>query len=169
MGKVLWIHVLRDHVGLGAVVAALLKPLLGNSGALLYWIATVGMDVDHYLSFVARSGLRDLCAVGKMLRYHRRLFEAVREGKFLTLDLFHTVEFLGILAWATWMWPSLWLRAILWGCLIHFVTDIVHLARHGRAFVRATSVIEYWIRRRRMAARGLFPHRRFQEILRDLA
>ena len=168
MGRSLAIHVFRDHVGLGALVAGFLYWPLGAKGALVFWLAAVLVDLDHHWNFVWRSGLRDLFNIRKMFAFHGLIFGS-RPGKdFLGIDPLHTLEFLLLLFFLKVLFPSWVLHSIFLGCVVHFLTDIVHQIRHGRTFVRAYSFIEYAIRRRRLVARGLSPDRPFEEALRRL-
>ena len=165
MGRRLAIHVVRDHMALGALVAMLLKPALGVDGALIFWLATVLMDLDHHLVFIWRSGWRNVVRIDHMLRYVRFIFESTPDHALVALDPFHTLEVLALLYGAGILWPSVWLRALGLGCAVHFVTDVVHQIRHRRAFTRAYSLIEYLIRRRQLVAAGMAPDRPFQEAI----
>lgn len=162
------LHVVRDHGLLGGFVAWALHPLLGKEAAVLFWVATVLMDLDHYVSFVARCGIRSVFQVRKMFLFHQLLFERAAEKGFLTMDPLHTLEVLAFITGAGIFWPLPWLRAMAYGFWLHFVTDLVHLARHGRSFARANSFLEYWIRRRRLAEEGVSPECVYQEVLNRL-
>lgn len=165
MGPRLWHHVVRDHLLLGGIAALVMAPWLGAGGALIFWVVTVFMDVDHHLMFIWRSGWRNLFRVDRMLRYVRALFETKPDQALLALDPLHTVEVLAVVYGLSVRWPAVWLQAIWWGCLLHFVTDIVHQVRHGRPFTRAYSIVEYAIRRRRLVASGFSPDRLLQQAV----
>lgn len=156
---------MRDHVLFGGLMALGLSPWLGIGGALSCWVTTVFIDVDHHVMFIWRGGWRSWWRVDRMLRYVRAVFESAPDRTLVALDPFHTLEVLVLLtAMAMWQ-PSAWWQGIGCGAWLHFITDMVHQARHGRAFTRAYSWVEYLLRRRRLAAEGLDPDRLFNEAV----
>ena len=165
----LLIHVLRDHCLLGAAAAFCARPFLGTRGAVIFWLATILIDLDHHLDFVLRSGFKDLFRVRKMFQYHRFLFEAARGKEFLAVSVFHSLECLAILAWLSRILKSASLGAVFWGFLWHYLTDLVHLIIKGRTFARAYSLCEYVIRYQRLKMAGIPPGRIQQQVLAGLS
>jgi hypothetical protein len=169
MGRALLMHVLRDHVGIGGALALCASPLLGPTGALVFWLTTIFIDADHHAAFVWRTGWRNLFRIRLMLAYHRVLFETRPGRDFVALSPFHTVEVLVLLALASHIWPGPITRGVLWGSVAHVITDVVHLIRAQRPFARAHSVCEYFIRRQRLIASGFTPDRPFHDAWRQVA
>lgn len=146
----LLVHVLRDHALLGGAAAAGVWAAADARAALLFWLANILIDADHYLHFLLATRFAQWTP-GDMFRFHQRLFEEARRPDFYVLELFHTAEFAAVAAAAAWLLaPSLW--PAVFGGLFHIAVDWVHLARHGMLGKRANSVIEYlWKTRLRRA------------------
>ena len=68
--RVLMIHVVRDHLLLGALVAALLAPGQGVAWAVAFWAASVLVDVDHHLHFLQFAGWRRWLDFRGMFRFN---------------------------------------------------------------------------------------------------
>ncbi len=154
MSRPLSHHVLRDHVLIGAAAALVFARSWGSQAGVLFWLANILIDGDHYLHFLIYNGLRDWTP-GAMMRFHQALFVQAAREDFLAIEAFHTAEFVALAACAAWRWP--WLRPIFWGGLFHIVVDFVHLALHGIFAKRANSFLEFWLRCRRLKTRGLNP------------
>ncbi|MFQ5735248.1 MAG: hypothetical protein ACE5GY_00110 [Thermodesulfobacteriota bacterium] len=154
----------RDHVIYGGAAAAALYPVLG-SGSLVFWGASVLIDVDHYIDFVYHNGLKDLSFM-RMLEYHAVLRRWWRRPEFLNIEVFHTVEAIAPLALLSWWSGSPPLEAATLGMLFHIVLDTSSLVLSGVPFIRAHSVVEYIIRKRLLARRGLDPAALCKEAIR---
>ncbi len=125
------------------------------------------MDADHYLDYVYHNGLTDL-SVSNSMRYHRVLRAWWRRPEFLNLSVFHTVEFVGALG-ILYTWTGApWLGAALWGLVFHMGVDTLYLAAHKGLTLRAYSVVEYYLRKRRLLARGLSPEKMYAEAVRSV-
>lgn len=155
---------LRDHVITGAVGAAVLFPLLGTN-SLVFWLASIFIDLDHYFDFLWNNRFTDF-GVKSMFRYHGWLKDRWHRPEFLNIELFHTVEFLGpLLIIAIWT-DSGPLLALWLGCIFHCVLDIIYLAANRVLPIRAHSFTEYFIRKRLLAKKGLRPGDLYQEAVR---
>ena len=154
----------REHVWLGGGVAAALSPVLGVEESAVFWAATVLIDVDHHWDYVYRNGFTDW-SLRRALAFHRFLFGTLRRPEFLALNLFHTVEWFALaIAAGAWLGSSAVLAAVL-GMLFHLALDLAWLGWHGATFKRALSVVEYVIRRRGLARRGLDVDAVYREAL----
>ena len=164
--KLLSSHVFRDHVLIGGIAAFLVSPIFGFWGAGSFWAATVLIDIDHYMKFVYYTGFK-VFGVTPMLQYHDKVFEYKHHPELLSLEIFHTAEFLVFLgAIAIWFAPSL--LPVFWGCVFHIVVDFVHLGRFKILEKRTHSFFEYFWRRRKMLAQGKNPDYVFKTALRLL-
>jgi hypothetical protein len=143
--RVLMTHVVRDHVLLGALVAALLAPLYGVAWALAFWAASILIDVDHHLHFLRFAGWRRWLDFRGMLRFNAHLFAAIRRNDYLVLEVFPTAEAVALLAALAWGVSPL-LQPVFWGVCFHLVVDVVHLSRQGTPRARAWSFVEYAVR-----------------------
>ena len=145
----------RDHVILGGVAAGALYPVLGVN-ALLLWIASFAVDIDHYLDFVYHNGFTDF-SFARMFEYHAALNALGDRPEFLNVSIFHTVEFVVPLYAVAAYTGSRAVAAVFWGILVHIALDAIHLLRRRVFFKRSHSIMEYLIRRRRLVRRGLSP------------
>lgn len=164
--KLLFKHVLRDHIFVGTVASLLTWPFLGSWGALLFWMGTILIDSDHYIKFVYYTGFK-VFGIGPMFQYHEKLFEYRHHPEFLAVELFHTAEFFiifGIIAF--FLAPAL--IQVFWGCAFHIVVDYIHLRRHGILKTRANSFLEYFQRRKKMLREGKNPDTVFEASLQSL-
>ena len=145
----------RDHVILGGVAAGALYPTMGPNAVLL-WIASFTVDIDHYLDFVYHNGFTDF-SFTRMFEYHAALSALDARPEFLNVSIFHTVEFMAPLYAVAAYTGSGAVAAVFWGILIHITLDAINLLRR-RAFLKRThSIIEYLIMRRLLINRGFQP------------
>ncbi|MEE9614233.1 MAG: hypothetical protein V3W31_04675 [Thermodesulfobacteriota bacterium] len=156
----------RDHIVLGGAASFLIYPPL-SPAAIVFWLASVLIDVDHYVDFVYRNGFTEL-RVKKMFDYHETLKGLWRRPELLHISLFHTVEFIGgFYLLGLWTGSPL-MKAALMGILFHIVLDAIFMARYNILFVRAYSITEYIVRRRRLLSRGVEPEAVYREALEEL-
>ena len=159
--KLLAGHVFRDHVLLGGLLALFLLPLLGAGGSLMFWLATVLVDLDHYLHFLFCIRFKSF-SPRLMLQFHEEVFRRRGRPEFFALEIFHTVEFLFLAGIVSFLiFPAL--RPLFWGMVFHLAIDLVHLTRFGIFSKRTHSVVEYFWRRKKMHSEGKDPHSVFVE------
>ncbi len=163
--KALSNHVIRDHVIIGGIAAWLATPILGTSGSLAFWVATVMVDIDHYFNFLWRAKFR-VFGISPMFRYHEQLFEKRHRPEFLAIEVFHTIEFIFLFGWTALYFKGPLLGAF-WGIVFHMLVDFVHLGRYGILTKRSISFVEYYWRRAKMKAGGKNPALPFQEAMRE--
>jgi hypothetical protein len=155
---------LREHVVLGGAAAAALSPILGTQDSVVFFAASVLIDVDHYWDYVQRNGFQDW-GWRRTFAFHRALFPQIRRPDFLAMNLFHTVEWFALVYVAgVWLHQST-LIAAFWGMVFHLSLDLVRLAWCRALFSRALSVVEFVIRRRLLRARGVDPDLVYRETL----
>lgn len=145
-----------EHVILGGTASALLYPLLGLPGAIIFFAGSVLVDIDHYFDYVYHNRFTDF-GIRNMFAYHSAIEKFLRRPDMLNVEIFHTLEFmLPLYALSHYLESSL-LRALFFGILFHIALDMTYLIRRRLFFKRCNSLTEYFIRRRAMAARGLIP------------
>lgn len=138
---------------LGGLASAAIYPVIG-ANALFFWLASFLIDIDHYLDYVYHNGFRDLGLKG-MFDYHNALELFWNEPEFLNMEVFHTVEFL-IPFYAISIWTgSTAMQVVFWGFIFHIVLDMVFLLKINILFKRTHSMVEYFVRKRMYAKRGL--------------
>lgn len=145
----------RDHVIYGAAGAAALYPALG-AGSVLFWAASVAIDLDHYLDYLWHNRFTDL-GFKRMFEYHRLLTKKWHDPAFLNIEIFHTVEFIVPLFAIAHFTGSAPLFAVCLGFIFHIALDLVSLYRNGIFFARAHSLPEYFLRKKMLQGRGLDP------------
>lgn len=158
---------LREHVILGGGAAAVLAPVLGAQDSVIFLASSVLIDVDHYWEYLQRNAFKDW-SWRKTFRFHATLFARIDEPDFLGLNLFHTVEwFLAVGLAGAWLGSSALVEVFL-GMAYHLGLDLVFLCWHRATFKRALSLIEYYVRRQLLVARGLDPDRIYREALAEI-
>jgi hypothetical protein len=153
----------RDHLIFGGVASLGLYPFWGTQ-SLLFFTASVMIDLDHYLDYLIHNRFRDF-SIRKMLILHDRFFGEMGRPNFLVVNLLHTLEFLTIVYLMALFLSSLGLTITILGLLFHLLLDTISLARHRATFKRAFSIVEYLVRRNRMMRRGLYPQEVYEEVL----
>jgi hypothetical protein len=152
-------HILAG--GVGSIVLYPFPSLLG----LVFWLSSVVIDVDHYLDFIYRNGFTDFRIKGMFL-YHDVLKGFWGRPEFLHISVFHTVEFAAMVYILSVWTDAAWLKALCLGIFFHLALDWIYLYRHKVLTLRAYSVIEYLIRKRRLVTQGLSPGTIYSEALR---
>lgn len=146
---------LKWHIITGAIGAAASYPYLGKWSA-AFLAASVLIDADHYLDYVYHNGFRDF-SVRRMFDYHALIVKYWHSADFISLEIFHTVEFMAALYIAAHISGSAVMTAVFIGCAFHIGLDMIYLGYHGIFFTRAHSMIEFLMRVRSMKAKGLNP------------
>lgn len=155
---------LQEHIVLGGGAALVLSPILGAEGSLTFWTSSVLIDIDHYWEYLYHNRFKDW-SWRKTFAFHAELFKHLADPRFLGLNLFHTVEWFVLVGSAACWWGSSTLLAVLGGMIFHLSLDLLRLAFHRAIFTRALSIVEYWIRRRRLFHMGLDPDGAYAEAL----
>lgn len=164
--KLLVNHVLRDHVLLGGIVALGFLPFWGVWRSFVFWVATVLIDLDHFLHFLYCTRFK-VFGVGPLFRFHEKVFEQRNHSELLSLEIFHTAEFLFLTGFlAAMVTPYLW--PVCWGFVLHIFVDFVHLKHFKILTKRSHSLVEYLLRRKRMLAMGKDPDHVFRIALKAL-
>lgn len=159
-GKGLLHHVLRDHVLLGAAASFSMFPSFGWAGCLVFWAATVLIDLDHYAKFFYYTRFRQW-SPSDMFRYFEATHSQRERPDCLMIEPLHTVEIFLLLGCAAIFWGGLWVPALA-GMVFHALVDVVHLLSHKILTKRCHSLIEYVWRARQMRRRGLDPEAIFR-------
>jgi hypothetical protein len=132
----------RAHVVQGLVSSALLYPIIGKN-VIPFGLAVILIDMDHVIEYIIDT--RDFSLKGVSTFYDILLKN--KDKNYLGLSLFHTIEFY-FLIFLFAKWFAI-LYYVLAGLIFHHIFDLISLIRHKILFVRAFSVIEYFIRRKR--------------------
>lgn len=158
---------LKDHLILGGAASVVLYPALGKD-AVFFFAGSVLIDIDHYLEYLYHNGFRDF-GVANMFRYHEALRDSWGRPDFLNFEAFHTLEFVAsVLALALWL-DSAAVFAFFMGLIFHIASDAAFLLRLRIFRLRANSLLEYLIRKRRFDSMGLSPSSVHKDALRQIA
>lgn len=153
---------LQSHVIAGALGAAVAYPFIGSEKTTLFFVASFMIDADHYLEYLWRTKGADW-SPKRMFRYYDRVTEHSKDKENLGFSLLHTVEmFLLIYLLGIFIHPIF--VPILWGMAYHMVFDIVWLTYHKAPFVRAYSIVEYFIRKQKMIKEGNDPKNFYKKV-----
>jgi len=145
----------RDHIIIGAAASGALYPVMGLH-TLWFFGASFLIDIDHYFDFIYHNGCRDLSLKG-MFGYHRYLVRYWRSPEFLSLEVFHTIEFMAPLYLIATALGSGALKAVFWGAMMHIILDMIFLLRHKIFSRRSHSIIGYFITRGALKRQGYDP------------
>lgn len=154
---------LREHLIIGGAAAVFLYFHWGLWRALLFWGATVLIDADHYWDYLWRSKFADWSG-WRMFRFYDWLQAYYNDRRYLAFSLLHTFEFFLLVYALARFWNYNFFITVFWGMVFHLFLDIIQLTYLRKPFLRAYSVIEYWLRKRSMIKRGLDPDGFYREI-----
>ncbi len=156
---------LRQHLIIGG--AAALALYFYYDWALwkttLFFAATVMIDADHYWDYLWRSKFADWSG-WRMFRFSDWLKNNYDDKRYLAFSLLHTVEIFLLVYILARLWSGSFFMPILWGMFFHLFWDVVDLTYHKKPFLRAYSVIEYWLRKKSLLRRGISPDTFYREI-----
>ena len=99
-----------------------------------------------------------------MFRYDELITERVHNRNFLGFSLLHTAEMFLLVYMLAHFWNYAFFITILWAMAFHLVLDMIYLLRKKAFFVRAYSIVEYWIRKKSMIHHGLDPDEFYEEM-----
>ena len=159
-------HIYRDHVIVGGVVALIAMPFGDYFSSLLFWLSSVLIDVDHWFVLVYRTKFRFWNA-RSLMRFHELIFERRNATEFLGIDIFHTLEFVGLLGITAFAKIHI-LQPVFYGVIFHCFIDVIHLTRYDVFNKRCHSLVEYGWRRKKLFAQGRNPDLVFQEAFEAL-
>jgi hypothetical protein len=147
---------LREHLVIGGAAAAFLYFYYHWAlwKTALFFAAAVMIDADHYWDYLWRSKFVDWSG-WRMFRYYDLLEERGNEKKIYAFNLLHTAEVFLLVYILARFWNYSFFMTVLWGMAFHLFLDIVDLAYNRRLFIRAYSIIEYWIKRPKLIRRGI--------------
>ena len=89
--------------------------------------------------------------------------------EFLNFEAFHTAEFVMAVFAAALLTRSTPVFAVFLGLVFHIICDMAFLLRKNIFRLRANSVIEYIIRKRRFERLGLCPSAVHRDALKDIS
>jgi hypothetical protein len=131
---------LTVHIIQSVTASATLYPVIG-ANAIPFGLATVFVDVDHFIEYVQDTGSLDPRGVF----IYCNLIEKNLDKNFLVLNIFHTVEFCTLVLMLTLVFPLL--AYVLAGILFHLAVDLYHIVfTLRRPFARSFSIAEYLYR-----------------------
>jgi hypothetical protein len=133
---------LRDHIKYSFVLFLILVWFL-KIKALYIFIASILIDLDHYLDFAIKN---QNLSLSKMFKYHEELFEFIKNNPYFGISLFHTVEFMALLIILSIFNP--FFSYILFGTIFHLLLDSIYLYHHKCLSKRAFSIVQYILRKR---------------------
>ena len=134
---------LKQHLLATGAVVAVMTPFAGIAELAIFSAGSILIDVDHYFFYVQRSGH---CDVSGMFSYFRNIDRNLTKIPYLGICIFHTIEFLLLIALLSYSFPLL--RFLLYGLSFHLLLDIVDLVRLKCPFIRAYSLTEHLVRRK---------------------
>ena len=130
--------------GIGST--ALLYPFIGEN-AVIFGLSVVLIDIDHIIQYV--DDTKNLNPKGFFAYFNfidNNLINGNMGKKYLCINLFHTIESYLLLLFLAGSFPVLYY--VLSGFLFHHLFDQVYLTKYKLPFVRAFSILEYFIRKK---------------------
>lgn len=132
----------KIHIAQGVISSVLLYPFWGLN-VIPFGLAIILIDFDHVIQYVVDT--HNFSPKG-FFKYYEILLKNL-DKNYLGLNIFHTLEFyLLVLIIAYWVSP---LYYVLFGLLFHHLFDLIFFIRVKKPFIRAYSIIEYIIRRKK--------------------
>lgn len=160
--KILFQHVIRDHLLLGMVVSLCMFPFFGWIGCVFFVAATLLIDLDHYAKFLWLTRFR-YWGLPAMFLFFEEVHDRRYRPEFLVVEYVHTLEFFILLACAAFFWGGVLIPVFL-GMLFHELVDIIHLIHLKILTKRCHSLLEYAWRIRKLREKGLDPEVLYREV-----
>ena len=157
---------LREHLIIGGVAMIILAPHWGLWRALLFWGAEVLIDADHYWDYLWRSKFKDWSG-WRMFRYYKIVTDKLHDKNLLGFSLLHTAEVFVTVYLLAHYWNYTFFITILWGMVFHLFLDILWCSYKKAFFVRAYSIVEYWVRKNLMIKNGLDPDGFYRKVFEE--
>lgn len=130
------------HIILAIIVSLILyilkfKPIF----IILFFLAAIFIDTDHYFLYVQRKKKLNPFGAYKYNRYEIAK-EMKKTGQKYVLVIFHTIEFFIIFLILSFIFTVLW--PVFFGCLFHELTDLIYDSTiKDKKYKRAFSLIYY--------------------------
>lgn len=154
---------LKSHIIAGAIGTAVFYPWLGPWKALVFFIASVLIDADHYLDYLWKTKFTDW-SPRQMFKYYDKVIEHRFDKRKLGFSLLHTAELYIVLYLLAVFVHYDFFITILGGMAYHMIFDVISMAWEQLHFIRPFSIIEYVIRKRRMQKMGFDPDEFFRDM-----
>lgn len=151
--KLLKSHVLRDHVSVGLVFALVLSQFWNWTDCFIFWLSSILVDMDHYLNMVYWTKFKCLSPT-RTFEFHSHIVDNGRRIKHLSIEIFHTIEFIALIYLLAFVLGVGLLKPVFWGIVFHVFVDLAHLYRINALTSRSHSVVDYMIRSRDMERKG---------------
>ncbi len=148
---------LKNHIIVGVVGTALFYPTFGPWHSIVFFLSSVLIDVDHYWDYLWKSKFADW-SPARMFRYYDEATKERYNKNNLGFSLFHTLEVFLILYFTAQYFDYDLLITVLGGMSFHMIFDVLHMARQDLVFVRAYSIVEYFLRKNYMKRHGRDSH-----------
>jgi membrane-bound metal-dependent hydrolase YbcI (DUF457 family) len=158
---------LREHVIIGGAAVVVLFPFWGFWQSLLFWVSAVLIDADHYLDYLWKTGGKDW-SPARMFRYYDHVIRHKNDPHNLGFSLLHTIEMFLLVYLLALTISYTFFMTILAGMLFHIILDMLWLSYHRLFFVRSYSLVEHFIRTKKMIKKGLNPQH-FYDRMFDLS
>ncbi|MFC1520871.1 hypothetical protein ACFL6Y_00520 [Elusimicrobiota bacterium] len=155
------------HIAYSVIPAASVTCLWGVQEGLIFMAAAVLIDFDHYIGFVRMSGFREY-GIKKAFKYHDYLLKNCRRPEFLNMEYFHNLESLVVIFVAALVFSGSLMWSFFAGFLYHNFLDMVYLYGEGVFVKRAYSFVDYFIRKKRLVQKGLYPDKVFHDAIESI-
>jgi hypothetical protein len=154
---------LVKHTLIGIGAGAIFYPFYGIN-SLWFAASSVLIDIDHCFQFMLVTHFANFNPK-TMFNYFNILLGWKHRKDMLGICMFHTLEFLGLAVILAFKLKSPVLTIISLGFIFHFICDSIFLFKRGMLARRASSFLEYFIRRHRMNKNGIDADRVFKDAL----
>jgi len=127
----------RWHILIGIILALIFLPWL-QTYSLLFLVAFVIIDIDHYFFYMARKKSYNLLSC---YRFFRSLEKRKIQYKKYSLCIFHTAEFLFLLFLAA-LFNQI-IAVIFLGAFLHTLADVLDVKIRKPSVVKTASLLCY--------------------------
>ena len=134
------------HVVQGLGSTAVLFPFIGEN-AVAFGLSVILIDVDHIIQYTEDT--KSLNPKGFFVYFNfidHNLFRGIIDKDYFCLNIFHTIECYLLLLFCGNSFPVFYY--VLGGFLFHHLFDQIDMIKKKVPFVRAFSVLEYYIRKK---------------------
>lgn len=154
---------LKSHIIAGVIGTAILYPIFGPWRSAVFFISSVMIDADHYLDYLWKTKFEDW-RPSQMFKYYDHVIANKFDKRKLGFSILHTIEAYIVIYFLAIVVNHDFFITVLGGMAYHMIFDALSFAKDRLHFIRAYSIMEYHIRKKRMQKKGLNPDEFFQDM-----
>lgn len=159
---------LKSHIIAGVIGTAALYPILGGWKSAIFFLSSFLIDADHYLEYLYRvkktTGKFPDWRPKSMFKYYDEVTKNRFDKRNLGFSLLHTAEAFAVIYLMAVFINYDFFITILGGMAYHYIFDVISLSWEHLHFIRSYSLVEHFIRIKKMKNSGFDPDEFYKDM-----